>query len=103
MFRKKISNDLVISKDFLRSLNEVHDKINRNINLVINQRGKIDLIYLGEIWQLEDFTKLKFGDKNISNIKRLVSISSRKNEFEKKEKVSLINSKFINFPIIIIY
>ena len=100
LFRKKISNDLVISKDFLRSLNEVHDKINRNINLVINQRGKIDLIYLGEIWQLEDFTKLKFGDKNISNIKRLVSISSRKNEFEKKEKVSLINSKFINFLLV---
>ena len=68
--------------------------------MVINHRGKVDLIYLGEIWELEDYTVLKFGDKNIQNTKRLITISNRKNDFQKNEKVSLINSKFINYLLI---
>ena len=55
--------------------------------MVINDRGKVDLIYLGEIWELEDYTVLKFGDKNIQNTKRLITISNRKNDFQKNEKV----------------
>mgnify|MGYP006424541303 CR=1 FL=1 len=95
MFRKKISNQAIISKEFLNYLSDAHNIIDRNINLVINLRGKIDLIYIGEIWEVEDYTVLKFGEKDIRNSKRLITISKRKNEFQKNEKVSLINSKFL--------
>lgn len=62
--------------------------VGRNINLVINHRGKVDLVYIGQIWEVEDYTVLKFGDKNIQNSKRLITISNRKNDFQKNEKVS---------------
>ena len=74
--------------------------VGRNINLVINHRGKVDLVYIGQIWEVEDYTVLKFGDKNIQNSKRLITISNRKNDFQKNEKVSLINSKFLNYLLI---
>ncbi|NSW88288.1 GTPase HflX [bacterium] len=100
LFRKKINTDFIISKDFLAYLTEVHNIINKNINLVINHRGKVDLIFIGEIWEVEDYTVLKFRDKRIENSKRLITISNRKNDFQKNEKVSLINSKFLNYLLI---
>ena len=100
LFRKKIGNSLIISKDFLNYLVDVHESIDKNINLVINHKGKVDLIFIGEIWEVEDYTVLKFRDKNIENSKRLITISSRKKDFQKNEKVSLINSKFINYLLI---
>ena len=96
MFRKRIANQSIVSKEFLSYLSNAHDIIGRNINLVINHRGKVDLIYIGEIWEVEDYTVLKFGEKDIGNSKRLITISNRNNGFQKNEKVSLINSKFLN-------
>ena len=100
MFRKRIANQAIISKEFLSYLSNAHDIIARNINLVINHRGKVDLIYIGEIWEVEDYTVLKFGEKDIGNSKRLITISNRNNGFQKNEKVSLINSKFLNYLLI---
>ena len=78
----------------------IHDLLKRNLNLVINHRGKVDLIFIGEIWELEIYLNSKFNEKNTINNKRLVSITNRKNGFEKKEEVALINSKFLSFLLI---
>ncbi|HIC76860.1 MAG TPA: hypothetical protein EYO89_03230 [Candidatus Dadabacteria bacterium] len=100
LLRKKIIGEVLISKEFLKSLSLVHDLLKRNLNLVINHRGKVDQIFIGGIWELETHLNSKFNVKNGPSNKRLVSITDRKNEFEKKDKVTLINSKFRNFLLI---
>ena len=99
MFRNKSSKDEIITKEFLRIISNTNFIIEKDFNIVLNHRGKVVLIYLGETSEIEKY----FNNDSIrsnSYQKRLISISQKKKNFEKKDKVAFINSKFNSFLMI---
>ena len=82
MFRNKSSKDQIISKEFLRIISNTNSVIERDFNIVLNHRGKVVLIYLGETSEIEKY----FNNDSIrsnSYQKRLISISLKKKNLEK--------------------
>ena len=73
--------------------------IDKDFNLIINHRGKVSMIFIGSPWMIEDY----FSNESIKSSpsqKRLIFITKKQNGFEKRDKVSLINSKLNNFLLI---
>ena len=99
LFRKRLPNNNLISKEFLKNILSCNSIIQKDFNLVINRRGKINMIFIGNPWMIEDYFNNDSVKSNPSQ-KRLIFISNKKNGFEKKDKVALINSKFNNFLMV---
>ena len=99
LFKKRLTKENIITKDFLRILTNCNTEIDKDFNLIVNHRGKITMIFLGNPFEIENFFNNETLRSNPTQ-KRLIFISSKKNIFEKKDKVALINSKLNNFLLI---
>ena len=81
LFRNKSSKEQIISKEFLRIISNTNSVIERDFNIVLNHRGKVVLIYLGETSEIEKY----FNNDSIrsnSYQKRLISISLKKKNLD---------------------
>ena len=99
LFKKRILNNDLISKEFQRHLVNCNDLIDKEFNLIVNRRGKVSMIFIGSPWMIEDY----FSNESIKSSpsqKRLIFITKKQDGFEKRDKVSLINSKLNNFLLI---